>query len=249
MPAQRTPAPRKFRIFIVDDHPIVRRGFQLLLGLEPDLMVCGEADNGPGALQKILAVKPDLAIVDLSLKGSSGLELIKQLRAQALKLKLLVFTMRDEGIYAERALRAGADGYITKEEGAEKAIEAIRLLMHGKRYVSDKLAEKMMDRLVGQTAGTQAAVELLSDRELEVLDLIGNGLGSREIADKLHLSIKTIESHREHIKAKLGLARATALASYAFNWVHGEDSASDKGRRTLRSPARKAGVAFRPSSV
>ena len=135
---KRTAANSKVRVFLVDDHPIVRRGFQLLLGMEPDLMVCGEADSGPAALQKILALKPDVAIVDLSLKASSGLELIKQLRAQALKLKLLVFTMRDEGIYAERALRAGADGYITKEEGTEKAIEAIRVLMQGKRYLSDE---------------------------------------------------------------------------------------------------------------
>jgi len=230
MPPKRTPGSAKVRVFIVDDHPIVRRGFQLLLGLERDLTVCGEADSGPGALQKILALKPDVAIVDLSLKGSSGLELIKHLRAQSLKLKLLVFTMRDEGIYAERALRAGADGYITKEEGAEKAIEAIRLLMQGKRYVSEKLAEKMMDNLVGNTSGAETAVEALSDRELEVLELIGNGLGSREIADKLHLSIKTIESHREHIKTKLGLARATELVSYAFNWFHGE-KVEPKGRR------------------
>src|SRR5512136_1079872 len=140
-----TPSRGKTRIFLVDDHPIVRRGFQLLLSLEPDLMVCGEADSGPAALQKILALKPDVVIVDLSLKGSSGLELIKQLRAQGLKLKLLVFTMRDEGIYADRALRAGADGYITKEEGTEKAIEAIQQLVQGKRYVSEKLAAKMMD--------------------------------------------------------------------------------------------------------
>ena len=163
-----------------------------------------------------------MAIVDLSLKGSNGLELIKQLRSQSLKLKLLVFSMRDEGIYAERALRAGADGYITKEEGTEKVIEAIRLLMQGKRYLSDKVAEKMMDTLMGNSSGAEGAVESLGDRELEVLELIGAGLGSREIAEKLHLSIKTIESHREHMKTKLGLTRAPELVSYAFNWFHGE---------------------------
>lgn len=221
MPPKGTTAASKIRVFVVDDHPIVRRGFQLLLGLEPDLMVCGEADSGPAALQKILGLKPDVAIVDLALKGGSGLELVKQLRAQALKLKLLVFTMRDEGVFAERALRAGADGYITKEEGAERAVEAIRLLMQGKRCVSEKLADKMMDKLMGRDAAAETAIELLSDRELEVLELIGNGLGSREIAQKLHLSIKTIESHREHIKAKLNLTRAPELVSYAFNWVHG----------------------------
>ena len=222
MPPKRTMARTKFRVFLVDDHPIVRRGFQLLLGMEPDVIVCGEADNGAEALQKILALKPDVAIVDLSLKGSNGLELIKQLRAQSLKLKVLVFTMRDEGIYAERALRAGADGYITKEEGTEKALQAIRLLMQGKRYLSDKVAERMMDTLVGNGSRSAGAVESLSDRELEVLELIGNGLSSREIAGKLRLSIKTIESHREHIKAKLKLNRATELVGYAFNWVRGE---------------------------
>jgi DNA-binding NarL/FixJ family response regulator len=209
----------KTQVFLVDDHPIVRRGFQLLLSLESDLAVCGEADSGPVALDKVLALKPDVVIVDLSLKASSGLELIKQLRAQSVNAKLLVFTMQDEGIYAERALRAGADGYITKEEGTEKAIAAIRLLMQGKRYVSDHLAEKMMDKLTGN-AGAETAIETLTDRELEVLQHIGHGLGSREMAEKLHLSIKTIESHREHIKSKLGLTRATELVNYAFSWVH-----------------------------
>ena len=230
MPVKRSAASAKVRVFLADDHPIVRRGFQLLLAMEPDLMVCGEADSGPVALQKILALKPDVAIVDLSLKGSSGLELIKQLRAQDLKVKLLVFTMRDEGIYAERAMRAGADGYITKEEGTEKAIQAIRLLMQGKRYLSAKVAEKMMDTLMGNSSGAEGAVESLGDRELEVLELIGAGLGSREIAEKLHLSIKTIESHREHMKTKLGLTRAPELVSYAFNWFHGE-KVEPKGRR------------------
>jgi DNA-binding NarL/FixJ family response regulator len=228
MQPKRAPSSSRIRVFLVDDHPIVRRGFQLLLGMEPGMMVCGEADSSPAALQKIIALKPDVAIIDLSLKGSGGLELIKQLRAQGLKLKLLVFTMRDEAIYAERALRAGADGYITKEEGTEKAIEAIRLLMQGKRYVSEKVAEKMMDTLVGGNPGAQGAVQSLSDRELEVLELIGRGLGSREIAEKLHLSIKTVESHREHLKAKLGLTRATELVSYAFRWMHDEQGEASR---------------------
>jgi DNA-binding NarL/FixJ family response regulator len=231
MPPKRTVASSRIRVFLVDDHPIVRRGFQLLLGMEPDLIVCGDADSGPAALQKILSLKPDVAIIDLSLKGSSGLELIKQLRAQALKLKVLVFSMRDEGIYAERALRAGADGYITKEEGTEKAIQAIRLLMQGKRYLSDKVADRMMDSLVGNTSGPEGAVESLSDRELEILELIGSGQGSRDIANALHLSIKTVESHREHIKTKLGLSRATELVTYAFNWVQGERAEPSRRRK------------------
>jgi DNA-binding NarL/FixJ family response regulator len=227
---KRRVANSKIRVFVVDDHPIVRRGFQLLLTLEPDLIVCGEADRGGVALEKILALKPDVVVVDLSLKGSSGLELIKQLRAQGLPLKVLVFTMQDEAIHAERALRAGADGYITKEEGAEKAIAAIRLLMQGKRYLSEGLAGRMMDRLAGGTSSNDSGLDSLTDRELEILELIGNGLGSRDIAEKLHLSIKTIESHREHLKTKLGLARAAALVSYAFNWVHGEKDESEQER-------------------
>lgn len=212
----------KARVFLVDDHPIVRRGFQLLLSMEPDLAVCGEADNGPVALEKMLKLKPEVAIVDLSLKSSSGLDLIKQLRAQLPELKILVFTMRAEGIFAERALRAGANGYITKEEGTEKAIEAIRLILQGKTYLSQELANAMMERMAGKGATAPTSVESLSDRELEVLELVGNGIGSREIAEKLHISIKTIESHREHIKTKLGLKSASELVSYAFHWVRGE---------------------------
>lgn len=221
--ANRGPAPStKTRVFLVDDHPIVRRGFQLLLGLERDMVVCGEADSGPVALQKILAARPDVAIVDLSLKAGSGLELIKQLNGQCPRLKILVFTMRAESIYAERALRAGAHGYITKEEGTEKAIEGIRLLMQGKSCLSPFLTDAMVQRISGNPSPAKSAVESLSDRELEVLELIGAGQGTREIAENLHLSIKTVESHREHLKAKLGLKRGAELVSYAFNWVRGE---------------------------
>ncbi|MEI6392487.1 MAG: response regulator transcription factor [Verrucomicrobiota bacterium] len=229
MPLKRITASAKIRVFLVDDHPIVRRGFQLLFAMEPDLMVCGEADSGPAALEKILDIKPDVAIVDLSLKASSGLELIKQIRSQDLDVKLLVFTMQDEGIYGERAMRAGADGYITKEEGTEKAVQAIRLLMQGKRFLSDKITTKMMDYMADNSSAGDDAIASLSDRELEVLELIGDGLGSREIAEKLHISIKTIESHREHIKTKLGLTRATKLVNYAFNWFHGKN-AEPKGK-------------------
>ncbi len=211
---------RRTTVFLVDDHPIVRRGFQLLLRLEQDLKVCGEAASGPEALQKILALKPDVAIVDLSLKSSSGLELIKQLRELVPQLQILVFTMQSEAIYAERALRAGANGYLTKEEGAEKAIEAIRVLREGKPYFSPRVAVTLMERMAtgGETA--TSGLESLSDRELEVLEMVGNGLSSREVAANLRLSIKTVESHREHIKAKLGLKKGSELVNYAFRWVH-----------------------------
>ncbi len=211
----------KTRVFLVDDHPIVRRGFQLLLSLEPDLMVCGDADSGPGALEKIITVKPDVAVVDLSLKSSSGLELVKQLRAQSASLKILVFTMHAEAVYEERALRAGANGYITKEQGTEKAIEAIRLVMQNKPFFSPRLAETVIARMSGRPLGSASSIDLLSDRELEILEAIGAGLGSREIAQKLNVSTKTVQSHREHIKTKLGLARASELVNYAYNWVQG----------------------------
>ena len=139
----------KTRVFLVDDHPIVRRGLQLLINLEPDLMVCGEAESAPIAVEKVPASNADLVVVDLALKAGSGLELIKQLRSQNPKLKMLVFSMRDEGFYAERALRAGANGYLTKEEGTEKALQAIRLILQGKNFVSPKISAKMVERIAG----------------------------------------------------------------------------------------------------
>ncbi len=209
----------KIRVFLLDDHPIVRRGFQLLLSMEPDFMVCGDADSGPIALQKIPQAKPDIAVVDLSLKSSSGLDVIKQLRAQFPQLKILVFTMHAESVYEERALRAGANGYITKDQGAEKAIEAIRLLMQNRTFFSPRLAENVIARMSGRPVTPAHSVDLLSDRELEILEAIGAGLSSRDIANKLKLSAKTIQSHREHIKSKLGLVRASELVNYAYNWM------------------------------
>jgi DNA-binding NarL/FixJ family response regulator len=217
--AGQRPVTGKIRVFLVDDHPIVRRGFQMLFSRQSDLLACGEADNGPAALERILALKPHVAIVDLVLKVGNGLDLIKQLRAQRLNIKLLVFTMRNDALHAERALRAGADGYITKEEGPEKVIEAIRLAMQGHRYLSPEVAEKMVSQMTGRGSAAESPAEQLSDRELEVLELIAQGLGSREIANALHLSIKTVESHREHIKTKLGLTRAAELVNYALNWA------------------------------
>lgn len=219
---RQRPVTGKIRVFLVDDHPIVRRGFQMLFSRQPDLLACGEADNGPAALEKILALKPHVAIVDLVLKVGNGLDLIKQLRAQRLNIKLLVFTMRNDALHAERALRAGADGYITKEEGPEKVIEAIRLAMQGRRYVSPEVAAQMVSWITGQDSAAESPAEQLGDRELEILGLIAKGLGSREIAKALHLSIKTVESHREHIKTKLGLTRATELVNYALNWAHSD---------------------------
>ena len=222
MTASKSAGASKVRIFLVDDHPIVRRGFQLMINLERDLQVCGEADSASSALEKIAALQPDVAIVDLTLKSSSGLDLIKQLRISYPKLKILVFSMHDETFYAERVMRSGAHGYLTKEEGTEKAIEAIHWIVQGKKYFSQNVMAKIMG---ADFRSDGISVDLLSDRELEVLDLIGRGLGSRQIAERLHLSIKTIESHREHIKSKLNLASATELTKYAFNWLSSQDRA------------------------
>jgi DNA-binding NarL/FixJ family response regulator len=212
---------KKARVFIVDDHPIVRRGLQFMLNSEANMMVCGEAESGPEALSKIEAAQPDVAIVDLRLKSGSGLDLIRNLRIQFPKLKLLVFSMHDEMFYAQRVLRLGAHGYVTKEDGAEKAMDALRLILNGKRYVSPAIADRIFNRLSGpDDEGKTATVEQLSDRELEVLQLIGEGLGTRTISERLGLSIKTIESYRENIKAKLGLASAAELTNYSYNWAN-----------------------------
>lgn len=191
----------------------------MLLSLEKDLCVVGEADNTSLALEKMIQLKPDIAIIDLGLRQSNGLDLIKQAREHITGLKILVFTMKSEQMYAERALRAGANGYITKEEGADKAIEALRVLIQGKPYLGSKLAEAMMNRLAGGDQPGEAT-DLLSDRELEILELIGSGLGTRQIAERMHISVKTVESHREHIKTKLLLKKASELVNYAYNWVN-----------------------------
>jgi DNA-binding NarL/FixJ family response regulator len=204
----------------VDDHPIVRRGLAMLIGTEKDLVVCGEADDAPAALEQVQKLLPDLAVIDLSLKASSGLELVKQVRTMCPDVKVLVFTMHDEPMYAERVLRAGAHGYVTKEEGAERALEAMRQLMQGRPFITGRLADALLTTLTGFGKGKgDSNLERLTDREFEVLGLIGNGLSSSEIAQRLKLSVKTIESHREHIKSKLGLQKANQLVQYAFNYV------------------------------
>jgi DNA-binding NarL/FixJ family response regulator len=217
------PGKSKVKIFLVDDHPVVRQGIKLLVHQESDLEVCGDADSTQEALRSIEKLQPDVAVIDLSLKDSNGLELIKDLRIRCPKLLILVLSMHDESFYAERVMRAGARGYITKDEGAEKVIEGIRRLLKGEAYLSDKMASKMIYKLVdGRSAQTRSSVDCLTDRELEIFELIGSGLGTREIAEKLHLSVKTIESHREHIKDKLKLDGATELLKHAIQWVQCE---------------------------
>lgn len=208
------------RVLVVDDHPVVRQGLALLINHEPDLVVCGEAATAAEALKAVADTRPDVAIVDLSLKGTSGLDLIKDIKVRHPGLPVLVLSMSDENVYAERALRAGARGYMMKEEATEKVLTALRRVLGGAVYLSDAMASRLLSQFVaGDAAGGGSPVDRLSDRELEVFRLIGQGLGTGEIAHRLHLSPKTIETHRAHIKAKLGLDSATDLLRQAIRFV------------------------------
>lgn len=211
------------RVFIVDDHPVVRQGVGMLVDQQNDMEVCGDAESGPEALKKIGELAPDLAVVDLSLKDSSGMELIKDLQVQHPEIRILVLSMHDETFFAERVLRAGARGYITKAESTLKVVDGIRAVMKGEVYLSDGMSSKMISKLVsGYGQPDKPSVDALTDRELEVFELLGNGYGTREIAEKLHRSVKTIETHRERIKEKLQIDSATDLIKHAVQWVQCE---------------------------
>jgi len=221
----------KCRIFMVEDHPIVTEGLRELIEHEQDLVICGGVQEAEKALGAISKLKPDLVLVDISLPGKSGLELIKDIKARHPQLPILVLSMHDEKVYAERALRAGAAGYVMKAEATEKVVEAIHKVLGGEVYVSDAVAATMVRKFVGlRSDAAVSPIEQLSDRELEVFQLIGHGLPSREIAKKLHLSVKTIETYRDHIKRKLGLKDATELLQYAIQWVQSQRE-NTAGRR------------------
>ena len=211
----------KHKVLIVDDHPIVREGLAQMIRREPDLAVCGQAEDAQTALQMIQALKPDIIIVDISLHGPDGLDLLKSVRAKDPGLPVLVLSMHDESIYAERSLRAGANGYIMKQEATENVLVALRRILNHEVYVSPEVANKMLQRFVSaRTAhGKHSALDELSDRELEVLRLMGEGLGTRQIADALHLSVKTVESYQAHLKDKLALKNSRELVQYAVQWV------------------------------
>ena len=213
-------AESRSRILIVDDHPVVRRGLRMLIDDEPDLFVCGEAGDADEAIRVLDAKKPELVIVDLSLKESSGLELIKRIKSRNAAVKMLVSSMFDESLYAERVLNAGALGYVSKQEAMEKVIEAIRCVLSGRVYLSAAMSDRMLHRLARDHQATERSpVETLSDRELEVFEMIGRGRTTAEIAGQLHLSVKTVETHREKVKAKLGLKTAAELYQHAVRWV------------------------------
>lgn len=209
--------PSRAKIVVVDDHPFIRRGLAEVLNHEEDLMVCGEADTLQGALEQVERVRPDVVVVDIALQGRSGLELIKVLRSRWPKIITLVLSMHDERLYAERTLRAGARGYLMKGEAAPNMLAAIRRVLSGDVYLSPQMNATLLSRLADGQGG-RAAIDRLSDRELDVWRLIGQGRGTREIAEALHLSVKTIETHRQHIQSKLHLDTAAQLVQQAIQW-------------------------------
>jgi DNA-binding NarL/FixJ family response regulator len=208
------------KILIVDDHPLVRQGLIGLLSTQPDFTVCGEASGIAEARQLADAERPDVAIIDITLEDGSGIELIKDLRASFANMKLLVLSMHDELVFAERALRAGALGYVNKQEVSRSIVRAIREVLKGKMYLSQRATERMVQLAVGSKAHAGASpVERLTDREIEIFQMIGQGLTTRQIAGKLGLSPKTVDAHRERIKQRLELKNVTELTKHAVQWV------------------------------
>ena len=209
----------KRRVLVVDDHPIVRQGLALMIDQEPDLEVCGEAEEAASALAAIAATRPDVVLLDISLPGPDGIDLLKAIRAGDPHLPVLVLSMHDESVYAERALRAGANGYIMKQEATENVLVALRRILRREMYVSDRIASTMLRQLAsGAGKPEQAPIARLSDRELEVFRLIGEGYGTRRIAEALGLSVKTVESYQAHIKDKLALHGSRDLVQRAIEW-------------------------------
>jgi DNA-binding NarL/FixJ family response regulator len=218
---EKTDSPARTKVFLVDDHPLVREWLTQLIQRESDLTICGEAEDTQEALEKIAQTKPDIVIADISLKTTHGLELVKDLQVRFPALPVLILSMHDESLYAERVLRAGAKGYITKQEATRKILPAIRQVLSGQIYISEKMASRMVNKMVlGRAQEQKSPIERLTDRELEVFQLIGCGQGTRRIATELHLGIKTVESYRARIKEKLKLEDGTQLLQQAIQWVH-----------------------------
>lgn len=215
--------PVKTRILIVDDHPVTRDGLTMLINREADLVVSSQAETAAQALAAVVADPPDLVLGDIALPDKSGVELLKNIKAVTPELPVLIISMHEESLYAERSLRAGASGYIMKSEGGLKLMEAIRRVLAGEVYVSERVAARILRAMNGRAhTEPRSPVEQLSDREFEVFRLIAQGLGTRAIAEQLHISSKTVEAHRANIKAKLGLNTATELIAYAAQWMSSE---------------------------
>ena len=214
--------PKNKRIIIVDDHPLFRKGLEQLINSTGEgFAICGEAGDAAEGMTKIRQLKPDLAIVDLSLPGANGIELIKNIRAEFQKLPVLILSMHDESLYALRALRAGAQGYVMKQEALENVIGAIREVLAGRPYLSAEMSAKLITNFASGTGQTNPT-DKLSDRELEILELIGKGRDVHEIAKALHISRKTVETHRAHIKEKLNFKNAREVTRFAAQWIEGQ---------------------------
>ena len=217
MMAATEKAQPKARVLLVDDHAIVRQGLAELINDQPDLVTCGEADSPPQAMKVIAEMKPDIAVVDVSLNSGDGIDLCRQIQEQWPSIAILVLSMHDEALYAERALRAGASGYVMKQEPQETVMAAIRRVLRGETHLSEKMAAKLLRSFTGGRADTGTTpLERLSDRELQVFRLIGRGRSVKDIADELFLSPKTVETHKEHIKQKLNLDSSNDLLRYAI---------------------------------
>lgn len=233
----------KHRVLLVDDHPILCEGLAQKINGEPDLMVCGQARDAHAALEAIEKLRPDIAVVDIALGDTSGIELIKDIKVRFPKLPALVLSMHDEALYAERSLHAGAKGYVMKQEEADVLLRAIRQVLGGQVYLSEKVKDAIVNRLGGNPPEGEITTiaQQLSDRELQVFQLIGDGFATHEIADRLHLSAKTVASHRENIKKKLNLKSIEELSRFAIHWQrHRESGAGEPAERLAPTKALKA---------
>lgn len=217
----RDPAGKRARVLIVDDHPAVREALATRIGRQSDLEVCGEAPDVGEALRLVAQTRPDVAIVDISLKNGCGIDLIKRIKEKDENIRMLVWSTHSESLYAERALRAGALGYVSKDQATDKIVEAIRRVLEGKVYLSDAMVETMLRRTVGdeRMESLRSPLEALANRELEVFRHIGEGLKTAKIAEQMHLSVKTIETYRDRIREKLELSNGTELAHFATKWI------------------------------
>lgn len=223
------PSPHQVRVLIVDDHPMMCEGLVHTISRDPGLMVCATANSSAAGLDAFTKSQPDLVLVDISLPGRNGIELIRDIRAVQPNAKILVVSMHDEALFAERALRAGARGYIMKQEAKDALLSAIHAILAGRIYVSGKMSAQILENLAGSQAGN-GAVSKLTDRELEVFQLIGQGKNTAEIAEVLHLSVKTVETHRAHIKEKLSLHNMAELTAYAARWNETQDGTGTPSR-------------------
>jgi DNA-binding NarL/FixJ family response regulator len=207
------------RVMLVDDHPLVRKGLAALISDEPYLEVCGQAESAESALKILDDCRPDLMIVDITLPGINGVDLIKRIRSRNAQVRILVSSMHEESLFAERCLRAGANGYIDKASATDEVLSAVTKVLDGQLYLSADMTSRMLHGAIRGQAEKQSCLETLTDRELEVFALIGKGLPTRDIAERLHLSVKTIETHRDHVRRKLGIANSTELMRHAVQWV------------------------------